>query len=99
MLLKGGHLQGDTCGDIICFYQDLSMSCISNKRIDTPNTHGTGCTFSAAIATYLAKKQPLLNAINMAQHYLYDALLSGASYQLGDGCGPVNHLSGVTCYA
>ena len=61
------------------------------KRINTKNTHGTGCTLSSAIASYLAQDYTLQNAIFSAKKYLTKAIESGSIFQIGSGCGPVNH--------
>lgn len=65
---------------------------LESPRIDTKNTHGTGCTLSSAIAAHLAKGQPLTQAVKSGKKYLSDALKSGAQYRIGHGHGPVNHL-------
>ena len=65
-----------------------------SKRIETRNTHGTGCTLSAAIAAHLAKGHPLEEAVLQAKTYITGALEAGAAYQLGNGHGPVHHFYG-----
>jgi hydroxymethylpyrimidine/phosphomethylpyrimidine kinase len=60
-------------------------------RIDTPNTHGTGCTLSSAIASFLALGYPLEEAVAHAGDYLHKAILCGADRALGGGHGPVDH--------
>ena len=64
-----------------------------SDRIDTTNTHGTGCTFSAAITAYLARGKEPLEAIRLAKEYLTGALR--ASYSIGAGHSPVNHFHNV----
>lgn len=59
--------------------------------IETPNTHGTGCTLSSAIAALLAQGYSLEEAVGEAKRYLTDALLSGQNLQIGKGHGPVDH--------
>ena len=59
------------------------------KRIDNPNTHGTGCTLSSAIAANLAKGYPIVPAIELAKEYISQAL--SAMLDLGKGSGPMNH--------
>ncbi len=99
VLLKGGHLSGNQCNDVICLHETTQIHHIASTRIDTRNTHGTGCTLSAAIATYLAKGHMLIEAVTDAHAYLHNAIVSGSQYLLGKGCGPVNHMCGVACYA
>lgn len=65
---------------------------LESKRIDTPNTHGTGCTFSSAIASFLARGLDMTEAAKAAKQYIIDALTHGADIKLGNGHGPVNHL-------
>ena len=64
---------------------------VSRPRIPTKNTHGTGCTFSAAIAAFLAKGLPIVDAVAQAKHYLTQAIQSGRNIQIGKGNGPVHH--------
>lgn len=93
VVVKGGHLQDErkTSPDYIYFKQNNQRVWISANRIETFNTHGTGCTFSAAIAAYLAQGKPFLPAIKKAKQYLSKALQTGAFYRIGDGHGPVHH--------
>jgi hydroxymethylpyrimidine/phosphomethylpyrimidine kinase len=67
----------------------------AGPRIDTPHTHGTGCTLSAAIAAYLALGEPLPSAIERAKTYLTAALVSGRDLGVGHGHGPVDHLHAI----
>lgn len=86
VLLKGGHAVNDandllvTKGEALWFY---------GKRIDNPNTHGTGCTLSSAIAANLAKGFDLKDSVGMAKDYLSKALMD--QLDLGKGSGPMNH--------
>ena len=91
VLLKGGHLQGDHVVDVWC---DESGRCIqmSDPRIDTANTHGTGCTLSSAIAGYLALGLEMGDALHEARLYVRRALQAGALVQTGSADnGPLNH--------
>lgn len=90
LLIKGGHGTGDTLCDVL-FTPLAAPLEILNQRIYTPNTHGTGCTLSAAMATMLARGFALPQATEMAIEYLHRAILSGAQYQIGHGHGAVNH--------
>jgi hydroxymethylpyrimidine/phosphomethylpyrimidine kinase len=91
VLIKGGHMKTDQSND--CLYLSASQETIwlNAPRIVTQNTHGTGCTLSAAITAMLAKGAPLLQAVQQAKDYLFSALQAGAVYTLGNGHGPVHH--------
>ncbi len=86
VLAKGGHGLNDA--DDLLF--DGNLTWFNGKRIDTKNTHGTGCTLSSAIAANLAKNFTLNDSVANAKKYLTDALKSGLN--LGHGNGPINHL-------
>jgi hydroxymethylpyrimidine/phosphomethylpyrimidine kinase len=87
VVVKGGHLEGDA---IDVFFDGEQMEELRAPRIDTPHTHGTGCTFSAAIAARLANGSELLEAVRGAKEYLTEAIRR--SYSIGRGHGPVDHL-------
>lgn len=86
VIVKGGHLSGDAT-DIV--YDGTVFTELTAERIDTKNTHGTGCTYSAAITAYLALGVPPLEAIERAKIWLTEAIR--ASYSIGDGQSPVDH--------
>lgn len=86
VLLKGGHSIHDA-NDLLC--QNGEVQWFHGKRIDTHNTHGTGCTLSSAIAANLAKGYPLDTAVQRAKEYISGAL--AAMLDLGQGNGPMNH--------
>ena len=86
VLCKGGHSVNDA-NDLL--YADGQPRWFYGKRIDNPNTHGTGCTLSSAIAANLAKGQPLDEAVQYAKEYISGALAAGLN--LGAGSGPMNH--------
>lgn len=87
VLLKGGHL-ADGADDLL--YEKGKYIWFSSKRIENPNTHGTGCTLSSAIACNLAAGYALERAIKNAKNYLTGALQDGLD--LGAGSGPLNHM-------
>ena len=87
VLLKGGHSIADA-SDLL--YAEGRFTWIEGRRIDNPNTHGTGCTLSSAIATNLAKGYGIVQAVERAKEYISGAL--AAMLNLGKGSGPVNHL-------
>lgn len=86
VLCKGGHRINDA-NDLL--YQDREARWIEGRRIDNPNTHGTGCTLSSAIASNLAMGYGLEEAVRRAKVYLSGAL--AARLDLGKGSGPMNH--------
>lgn len=90
ILVTGGHIEGDAAVDIL--YDGSDFTEYDAPRIDTANTHGTGCTFSAAIAANLALGLDLFDAIGEAKKYLTGALASSAAWRLGKGPGPADHL-------
>lgn len=86
VLLKGGHSVSDA-NDLL--YVDGGFKWFKGRRIDNPNTHGTGCTLSSAIAANLAKGFDLCEAVLRAKEYVSGAL--AAMLDLGKGSGPMNH--------
>jgi hydroxymethylpyrimidine/phosphomethylpyrimidine kinase len=86
VVMKGGHREGDA---IDVFFDGHTFHTFSAPRFDTPNTHGTGCTFSAAIAAGLANGMDMLDAVGAAKHYLTEAIRH--AQPLGGGHGPVAH--------
>ncbi len=90
VLIKGGHLPGDTVIDLLLTASG-ETHWMHAPRIHSANTHGTGCTLSSAIAAGLALGQPLLEAVETARAYLRAALQAGASVRTGAGSGPLNH--------
>ena len=86
VLCKGGHQLNDA-NDLL--YRDGGYKWFNGKRIDNPNTHGTGCTLSSAIASNLAKGYDLDTAVERAKAYISGAL--AAMLNLGKGSGPMNH--------
>ena len=86
VLVKGGHNINDA-NDLL--YTDGKLQWFYGKRIDNPNTHGTGCTLSSAIAANLAKGYPLTQSVQKAKEYISGAL--AAMLDLGKGSGPMNH--------
>ena len=87
VLLKGGHQLNDA-NDLL-WQKDEQATWFMGKRIDNPNTHGTGCTLSSAIASNLAKGYDLKTSVKYAKNYISGALAAGLN--LGKGSGPMNH--------
>ena len=90
VLVKGGHLEGDALDLLATPGQKLRL--FRAPRIDTTHTHGTGCTYSAAITAELAKGTSLEHAIHRAKHFITEAIRSSPG--LGSGSGPVDHFAG-----
>lgn len=90
VLLKGGHLQGETVSDLL-MQAGGEKAWMRAQRIQTSNTHGTGCTLSSAIAAHMAMGKPLVNAVQSARIFVRGALEAGAQIRTGHGSGPLNH--------
>lgn len=88
-LIKGGHGSGDVLTDYLVTSDGVEL--ISLPRIETRNTHGTGCTMASAIATGIAQGMGLSAAVRRARHYLHNAIQTAPGF--GAGHGPVNHLA------
>jgi hydroxymethylpyrimidine/phosphomethylpyrimidine kinase len=86
VLIKGGHSNGPATDILFTGHEFMDFTA---GRIDTPHTHGTGCTFSAAITAELAKGLPLVIAVRRAKRFITDAIETNPG--LGSGAGPVNH--------
>lgn len=91
VLLKGGHLDG-AAEDL--YYDGAGFCTFTSPRIDTNNTHGTGCTLSSAIAAYLARGYALAQAVEKAKAYITGAIAHGLA--LGRGAGPLGHFYQTT---
>ncbi|GGE57722.1 hydroxymethylpyrimidine/phosphomethylpyrimidine kinase [Paenalcaligenes hominis] len=89
VFLKGGHLPGSDCTDL--FYNGDQMVEMPAHRIQTKNTHGTGCTLSAALAGLLPQTDNAIQAAKIAKEYLYKAIARSGDLSVGSGHGPVNH--------
>ncbi|MBQ0053268.1 MAG: bifunctional hydroxymethylpyrimidine kinase/phosphomethylpyrimidine kinase [Bacteroidales bacterium] len=104
VLMKAGHVKLDSSDAADCeplltdvFYnaEDGKLSELPSLYINTRNTHGTGCTLSSAIASYLAQGESLENAVRRGKTYIANAIKYGAEYEIGHGHGPVNHFWGM----
>ena len=90
VLLKGGHLEQDeNSNDLLIL--PASTALISAKRFPTKNTHGTGCTLSSAIASYLAQGNELTQSVELGKRYISEAIAHADQLNVGQGHGPVNH--------
>lgn len=91
VVIKGGHLE-DCCDDCLAIRGETTeIHWFKSPRIHTKNTHGTGCTFSSAIAAYLARGRSILEAVAQSKIYLTKAIKAGAEIEIGHGNGPVHH--------
>lgn len=95
ILVKGGHLEDTDSSDLLFVTEEDRFVRLEGSRIDTRNTHGTGCTLSSAIAAHLARGLGIEDAVRKAKIYITEAIRSGAEYVLGHGHGPVNHFFGL----
>ena len=91
VLLKAGHLDGDTLVDYFYNAEDDTLTLLPSKRVNTQNTHGTGCTLSSALSAALARGENLTTAAKSAKLFIDQAIISGATVEIGHGHGPVNH--------
>lgn len=91
ILVKGGHMEGAESTDILFIPSQNRLVHLRGVRVATRNNHGTGCTLSSAIASFLAHGLTLEDAVLKAKDYLTSAMEAGAVYQIGKGHGPVHH--------
>ena len=92
VLIKGGHLKSRFVRDVLINKKEIII--FKNKRIQSKNTHGTGCTLSSAITTYLACGKTINKACELAIKYVNQSIGSKINY--GEGHGPVNHLTSLS---
>jgi hydroxymethylpyrimidine/phosphomethylpyrimidine kinase len=92
VVVKGGHLPGDT-ESVDVLFDGREFHEFTTPRVETRNTHGTGCTFASAIAAELARGASVVQAVGTAKTYLTAALRAAADWQLGAGHGPVDHMA------
>jgi hydroxymethylpyrimidine/phosphomethylpyrimidine kinase len=93
VLVKGGHAGGEQAVDV--FVHAGKVTRFETPRLDTPHTHGAGCTLSAAITALLASGAPLVTAVERAKRYIWRALQGGLSLGVGRGRGPLDHLFAI----
>ncbi|GHE33567.1 bifunctional hydroxymethylpyrimidine kinase/phosphomethylpyrimidine kinase [Sphingobacterium griseoflavum] len=100
VLVKGGHLNSDTLTTLL-LQQHSDTYRYESSRIDSKNTHGSGCTLSSALASYLARKKSLEEAVALSLDYVHQAILASKDLQIGQGNGPLNHFHNpqkLICY-
>ena len=88
VLLKGGHLKKKMIFDILVTKKKIKI--FSKRKIKTKNTHGTGCTLAAALATCLSQKKDIIQSCKISTQYVNKAIVTAPGY--GKGFGPLNHL-------
>ncbi len=91
ILIKGGHFENGDSDDLLYLGREKRKAFLPAARIDTVNTHGTGCTLSSAIAANMAQGRGVGEAVLRAKEYITGAIAAGADYELGSGHGPVHH--------
>lgn len=91
VLVKGGHLEGGRMYDLLQVRNESEPHLFAADKVNSSNTHGTGCTLSSAIATYLALGNPLVIAVEKAKQYVWQGILTGKDVHIGEGHGPLNH--------
>ncbi|ARN71496.1 bifunctional hydroxymethylpyrimidine kinase/phosphomethylpyrimidine kinase [Nonlabens tegetincola] len=93
VLLKGGHMDHapDEMVDILYNFETAQTILLKNPKVETRHTHGTGCSLSSSIATFLSKGYSLEKSVDLACQYINSAILNGKDKVLGKGNGPINH--------
>lgn len=91
VLIKGGHLESGDSDDCLYLGPEQRMVILPGERIATRNNHGTGCTLSSAIASFIACGETIESAVRLAKDYITGAIRAGAEYSIGHGHGPVHH--------
>jgi hydroxymethylpyrimidine/phosphomethylpyrimidine kinase len=90
VLIKGGHFAGSNSDDYLYLGAERRLVILRGERIATRNNHGTGCTLSSAIASFIARGESIEQAVRLAKEYITGALRAGAAYTTGHGHGPVH---------
>ena len=102
VLVKGGHGSDEHARDCLAVQSAAGghpqTEWYSSPRINTPNTHGTGCTLSSAIAAYLGRGFNMFRAVQYAKRYITSAIEAGAEYRIGEGSGPLHHFCNLWNY-
>ncbi len=87
--LKGGHLKSEVLADVV--YDGVKTKKFTISKINTPNTRGTGCTLSTAVATLIPKSHSHMDACEFAKNYVKGAIVNSRNFSAGSGNGPLNH--------
>ncbi len=91
VMLKAGHLSDKQLTDVFYNAEEDRRLLLKSQRTETLNTHGTGCTLSSSIASFLASGNSLEDAVRKAKDYISNAINAGKDYKIGHGHGPVHH--------
>ena len=91
VIVKGGHVDAFAGESVDVLFNGTDFTLLRAERIESVNTHGTGCTFASAVAAELAKGSSLLEAADIAKRYVTAAIQGSADWKLGKGHGPLNH--------
>ena len=91
ILIKGGHGDEHQSTDLLFLAGESRFVTLAADRIETCNNHGTGCTLSSAIASYMARGNDIEKSVQMAKEFMNHAIAAGAHYKIGHGHGPVHH--------
>lgn len=95
VLAKGGHLDSTDAPDALVNGRDETVIEFNTSRIDTPNTHGTGCSLSSAVATLRAALGDWEAAVGQTKEWLTESILASSQLHVGKGHGPISHLAGL----
>ena len=96
VLIKGGHSGGRTSNDLLVTEKDHVW--FNEKRINTKNTHGTGCTLSSSIASFLAKNYSIEEAVSKSKEFVTGAIRDSKKLSVGNGHGPTNHFHALKIF-
>ncbi|MCT4613893.1 MAG: bifunctional hydroxymethylpyrimidine kinase/phosphomethylpyrimidine kinase [Marinifilaceae bacterium] len=91
VLLKAGHLEDDILTDVLYDNEAKEPILLQSERISTQNTHGTGCSLSSALASFLARGEDIQMGTAYAKDFINKAIIAGKEYKIGEGHGPVKH--------
>ena len=91
VLVKGGHLEGGKMVDVLQVAGHEEPYLFSAPHVESKNTHGTGCSLSSSIATFLALGEPIEKAVEKAKEFVYNGIEQGKDVHIGEGHGPLNH--------
>jgi len=91
VLLKAGHLTEDNLIDVLYDLEKSECVDLASKRVETKNTHGTGCSLSSALASFLARGFDISNSAKKAKDFITESIIAGRDYEIGQGHGPVHH--------
>ena len=91
VLVKGGHLEGEVMCDVLQVAGEEVPHLFKASHVESVNTHGTGCSLSSAIATFLALGEPMTLAVELAKGFVHAGIVAAQDVHIGEGHGPINH--------